>query len=238
MIHYVLEDTVAVVTMNSGENRLNQKFLEAFLDVLDSIESDTQAGALVVRSAHDKIWSNGADLDWLLPAVQREGTQVAEEFLKTCMTCFRRILTYPMITVAAINGHVFAGGAIMACAFDFRFMRSDRGYFCLPAIDLKLPLLPGMDALIRKALPMNSFEMQFTGMRLTAKACRDEHIVHKTCHNDVLMEEAMTFAKSMNKDRATLHAMKSMAFSDILRIMDKEDPLHIEKQAAMLANRA
>ena len=45
---------------------------------------------------------------------------------------FARVLAFPRITVAAINGHAFAGGGMLALAHDFRVMRSDRGYFCLP----------------------------------------------------------------------------------------------------------
>jgi len=70
---YVVNDNVAVLTMNNGENRFNLDSLEAFLAVLDEIEAESNVNALVTTSAHDKIWSNGIDLDWLLPALQKEG---------------------------------------------------------------------------------------------------------------------------------------------------------------------
>jgi hypothetical protein len=37
---------------------------------------------------------------------------------------FIRMLTFPMITVAALNGHVFAAGAMFALAHDYRVMRA------------------------------------------------------------------------------------------------------------------
>ena len=46
------------------------------------------------------------------------------------------------------------------------------------------------------------------------------------------MDEALTFAKSMNKDRKTLGIMKVISFTEILRIMDEADPGHIEKMSA------
>ena len=234
LVDYTLDDHVAVVTMDSGENRFNLNFLDAFLDVLDKIENETEAGALVVWSANEKIWSNGIDLDWLLPAVQSEGPELAKKFFSTLMHFLRRLLTYPMITVAAINGHAFAGGALLACAFDLRFMRSDRGFFCLPEIDLKFPFLPGMNAIMNKAMPTKSLEMQFTGARLNAQECEKHGIVMKACPLDNLMDEVMAFAKTMNKDRATLAAMKNISFAEIIRIMEEADPIYIQKQIAGL----
>ena len=167
-IEYRLDEQVAVVTMKSGENRFNPEFLEAFEGLLDEIEHRTEATALLVGSAHEKIWSNGLDLEWLESESARD-PDAAARISQRLMRFLRRLLTYPLITIAAINGHAFAGGAIMACAFDFRFMRTDRGYFCFPGVDLGIAILPGMDAILKKALPTPMvLEAQLTGKRYTA----------------------------------------------------------------------
>jgi enoyl-CoA hydratase/carnithine racemase len=41
-------------------------------------------------------------------------------------------------TVAAINGHFCAAGAMLGLAFDMRVMRTDKGMFFVPAVDLGL----------------------------------------------------------------------------------------------------
>ncbi len=229
LIEYELDENVAVVTMNSGENRFTLAFLDEFLSVLDTIENDTEANVLVVRSSHEKIFSNGIDLDWLASFIQKNDLDTVKKFLYTMNSLFKRLLIYPMPTVAAITGHAFAGGAIMCCAFDFRFMRSDRGFFCFPEVDLGIPFLPGMLALAEKAIPMYKLEeMQYTGKRLTAYECEEHHIVMKACHIDDLMNEALSFAKGLNKGRKIIRAMKEGMYKDIVRVMDEEDPLIIE----------
>jgi len=228
LIEYERDENVAVVTMNSRENKFNLPFLDEFLSLLDTIENDTDANVLVVKSAHEKIFSNGIDLDWLTPFIQND-PETVKKFIYTLNKLLRRLLIYPMPTIAAITGHAFASGAIMCCAFDFRFMRSDRGFFCFPEVDLGIPFLPGMIAIVEKAIPMYKFEeMKYTAKRLTAYECEEHHIIMKACHINDLMGEVLAFARGLNKRREVIGEMKKRMYKDILRVMDTEDPPVIE----------
>jgi len=226
---YSVDNSVAIITMNSDENRFNPTFLKGFLKVLDQVERENSVRTVVVRSAHEKIFSNGIDLEWLVPVIQKNDLKTAKKFFYQLNELFKRLVTYPMITIAAINGHAFAGGAIMACAFDFRFMRSDRGFFCFPEVDLGIPFLPGMNALLKKAIPMYKVEeMQYTGSRLTAYDCHEHHIILKTCPLNELMDDVLEFAHGLNKERKIIREMKLRLNRDIVRIMDVEDPPYID----------
>lgn len=223
-----LDESVAIVMMNNGENRFNPDFLNAFSALLDDIEQNTEAKTLIIASSHEKIFSNGLDLEWLLPVVQAEDTETAKAFFNQLMQFFKRVLNYPLLTIAAISGHAFAGGAIFTGAFDFRFMRSDRGFFCIPEVDLGIPFLPGMLALLRKAIPEYVFnEMQYTGKRLTAAECEAHHIIHKAHSHEMLMPETLAFAKTLNKNRNTIAEMKKRANCAITHAIDVEDPPYI-----------
>ncbi len=227
-VEFILDEKVAVVSLNDGENRFNPEFLEAFLRVLDTIEQETEARTLVVRATDEKIFCNGIDLNWLAPLLKSGEKEPIKAFLFKLNDLFKRIILYPMPTIAAITGHAFAGGAILACAFDFRFMRTDRGFFCFPEVDLNIPFLPGMIALIKKAIPMYKFEeMQYTGKRLTGQECEAHHIVMKACHINDLMNEALAFAKTLDKQRMIIREMKKRLYKDIIRTIDEEDPLYI-----------
>ena len=229
LVEYAIQEHVATVTLNDGENRFNPDFLNSFLNTLDVIEASTDATTLAVTSSHEKIFSNGIDLEWLISVLQNKELSRAKEFFYLLNRLFKRIVTYPLVTIAAISGHAFAGGAILCCAFDFRFMRSDRGYFCFPEVDLGIPLLPGMNALLTKAMPMYMVEyMQYTGVRLTADQCVDHHIVHKACPMETLMEETTAFAMAIDKRRPVVAEMKRRLHAAVVRAIDIDDVSYIE----------
>ena len=58
------------------------------------------------------------------------------------------MLIFPVPTIAALNGHAFAAGMMLALAHDYRVMRDDRGFLCLPEVDLHMPFAPGMNSII------------------------------------------------------------------------------------------
>jgi Delta3-Delta2-enoyl-CoA isomerase len=135
-----------------------------------------------------------------------------------------------------MNGHAFGGGAILACACDFRFMKSDRGFFCFPEIDISIPFLPGMLAIIEKSIPYYKMEeLVFTGKRTGATELAAHHVVMKACENEaVLMQEAHTFAKAFAKKRPIFGEMKKRLHQKIFEVMDKEDPPYIEQLQLMM----
>jgi Delta3-Delta2-enoyl-CoA isomerase len=229
LVEFHVEGHVAVASMNNGENRFNPAFLDALLGTLDAIETRTEATVLVLRSSHEKIFSNGIDLEWLVSIIQKKDLATAKAFFYRFNDLIKRLLTYPLITVAAISGHAFAAGAIFGCAFDFRFMRSDRGFFCLPEVDLGLCFLPGMNAVLSRVIPSDTLvEMQLTGVRLTADMCLAHHIVKGAYHHHQLMDEVMAFAQQVNKQRSTVGELKARLNRSVIRSIDVEDVAYIE----------
>ena len=149
-------ETVGIITMNNGENRHNPEFVRALLQAFDEIEADPAIASVIIASSDAKNWSQGIDLAWMTTAMTTSDLQGIRDFMYGLNRMFIRILLYPMPVIAQINGHAFGDGSIMACACDFRFMKSDRGFFCFPEIDISIPFLPGMLALLRKALPITN----------------------------------------------------------------------------------
>ncbi len=158
-------DHVYVLAMDNDENRFNAESMAALHSCLDDFDGVDGSRALVTTGT-GKFFSNGLDLDWLMS----DGADSGPEFMTEVHRLFGRILFNDAPTAAAINGHAFAGGAMLATVHDFRVMRSDRGYFCIPEVDLGLPLTDGMTAALQSRIPASTLhEAVVTGKRWGAE---------------------------------------------------------------------
>ena len=210
--------SVYVMHWHDDENRFNRKSVDAINAALDQVESVDGSCALVT-TGEGKFYSNGLDLDWIMSAGD-EGNG----FLDEVHAIFGRILAFPGMTVAAINGHAFAAGAMFATAHDFRVMREDRGYWCLPEVDLGLPLTPAMAAVITAKLPRESaHEAIMTGQRYDAVEAQMAGIVNFTSPEDDVLADAIDLATEYaDKSRAVIAAHKKLIYADALRVINGE----------------
>jgi len=224
------KETVAVLTMNNKENRMNLNFANAMIKALDEILEDKGIFSVVIASSDEKNWSQGIDLQWLMERRAADDLQAIRSFLSRMNDVFKKLLLYPMPVIAAINGHAFGNGALLSCTCDFRFMRSDKGFFCFPEVDVSIPFLPGMIAFTRKAIPEYKYqEMVYTGKRFTAPELEEHHVIRKACKDqEELTRESMDFAKTLEKKRGIFGELKKRMYKSIVEVLDKEDPKFIE----------
>jgi enoyl-CoA hydratase/carnithine racemase len=166
----------------------------------------------------------------MMAKMQQKDLQGIRDFMYGINSIFKRVLLYPMPVIACLNGHAAANGAILACACDFRFMRSDKGFFFFPEIDIGIPFLPGMIAFLKKAIPYDKFnEMTLTGRRCTASEMAASGVLVKACESEEsLIAETMAFAKALQKKRGVFGEMKRRLHAGIIEVIEKEDPKYIE----------
>ncbi|MFI5314608.1 MAG: enoyl-CoA hydratase/isomerase family protein [Myxococcota bacterium] len=216
MIESKREGSVAVVQMRSGENRFNPPFIRELSRALDEAEHAEEPTALVL-TGDGKFFSNGLDLAWM----SGEGREQAGEVLSGMLGIFARLLASPIPSVAALNGHAFAGGAMLALACDFRVMRTDRGYFCIPEVDLGLPLHPGMAALIQARLPkLAAHEAIMTGRRYGAVEALERGIIDYATPVVDLLPKALSIAGPLaGKNRTVLQTHRRLLYGDVLKLL-------------------
>lgn len=238
IIEWEKDESVAIIKLNNGENRQNLVFAQTLNRVLDEILDDPAIYAAVITSTDPKNWSQGIDIDWLGKQFQDQAFDNIKQFMYTMNNVFKKLLLLPIPVIASINGHAFGNGAILSCACDFRFMKSDRGYFCFPEVDLGIPFLPGMIAFVRKAVPEYQFNnMKLTGKRAGAEELAAHHVIEKACPDaDAVLAESLAFAKTFHKKRGIFGEHKKRLHGHIITVLDSEDPKHIEPLALMIAD--
>ncbi|MFC8526073.1 enoyl-CoA hydratase-related protein [Nocardia sp. NPDC057227] len=203
------EGDIAVLTLGTDENRFSPDRLDAVGAHLDAVERDA-SGLITIGTG--KFYSNGLDLEWLLANGDH-----AEEYVARVQELFARILTFPMPTVAAVNGHSFGAGAMLGLAHDYRLMRADRGYYCFPEVDIDIVFTPGMAALIQaKLTPQAALTAMTTGRRFGADEALAAGLVDGTAAEPELLTAALArLAPLTGKNPATVAGIKATMFGGV-----------------------
>lgn len=219
MISLDKQGNVFILRMQNGENRYNPDTIGELHDALGKVEAAADPVALVTIG-EGKFYSNGLDLDWMSKA----GAKEAFENIGLVHGLLARLLGFPCITVAALNGHAFAAGAMVALAHDFRVMRNDRGYFCLPEVDIGMTFTASMESLITARLSkFTAHEAMVTGRRYTSAEALAGSIVHQSVGEAEVLPAAIALAeKAMKADRKTVAGIKRSLYKETLAIMAKE----------------
>jgi enoyl-CoA hydratase/carnithine racemase len=207
---------VTIMRMDAGENRFNPGSLDSLEAAFDAV--DASAGpAAVVLTGTGKFFSNGLDLEWMGAAPEGEPQKVVVRV----QSLLARMLVSPVSIVAAVNGHAFAAGAMLALACDEAVMREDRGFFCLPEVDINIPFTPGMSALIRSRLPTRTArEAMLTGRRYGGPEAVEAGIVDEAVAEVDLLNRAIARAEALaSKDRGVVGAIKSEMYTYVVETL-------------------
>lgn len=208
-------EAVFVLHLDDGENRFNLDTVAELSRLVAVVEAASGPRALVTVG-EGKFWSNGLDLDWLTANQPR-----APELLLAVHELFAQVVAAGVPTVAALQGHCYAAGAMLALAHDIRIMREDRGFFCLPEIDIRLAFSPGMSALVSSKLtPQVAHEAMVFGRRYGGVDAASLRIVDETASESDILPRAIAVAASLaGKDSATLATIKRTLYAPVLRAL-------------------
>jgi enoyl-CoA hydratase/carnithine racemase len=206
------KDDVFVLDLGDEENRFHPDWIAGVNAALDEVEQADGARALVT-AATGKFFSTGLDLDWLTANGER-----VVEYVTSVHNLFARVLTLPLFTVAALQGHTFAAGAMLSLAHDVRVMRADRGFWCLPEVDINIPFTPGMSALIQARLDrQTAHEAMTTGRRFGGQDALAAGIVEHAVAEDAVRGTAVELATAQTgKAGVTLSTIKSRLYTAAL----------------------
>ncbi len=187
---------------------------------LDGVEADSATQAVFMRG-EGKNFSQGLDLEYLMAH-----PDIFSSFVTDTMHLAARLLTFPVPVVSLINGHAFGLGAMLVLASDYAVMRGDRGFFCLPEIDIGMTLTVRMNALVKARLSARAIrETLLTGGRLTGEQARSLGIVDAVGDESELEALALQVSVPMvGKPRELLSGLKYGLHHELIDLMLSDAP--------------
>ena len=188
------EPTTTEPTAEPGnpENVFSPDLLDSLDAALDEVEASEGPAALVTTGA-GRFYSNGLDL-----GVVASDPAGLPAYVTRVQRLFARVLRLELPTVAAVNGHAFGAGAMLAVSHDHRVMRSDRGYWNLPEARLGMPFPAGMNTLVTTRLghPVASTAM-LTARRYPAAEAVSAGIAHEAVDAESVLDRAVAVAAEL-----------------------------------------
>ncbi len=208
---------VFVLRLGDAENAFNRVWIDAFLAALVEVDSLEGPRSLVLVG-EGKFFSNGMDLAYLF-----SGAEDASAFVGDVYRMFAKVLAAPYPTVAAINGHAFAGGAMLALACDRRLLREDRGFVCINEVAIGLTLADGPWALIRSKLAPQTAHIAVTSAhRFGGTAAVDAGLVDGVAMAEELEAAAVALAASLATTAGPVLArLKATMYADALDLLGR-----------------
>jgi enoyl-CoA hydratase/carnithine racemase len=204
---------IHVVTLCNGPNMIDPTWQTRMLEVLDAVEADCEGNAGLVLAGEGKFFSNGLNVEVVMGL---EGEEMAR-FGARMGQIMGRLLTLPVPTVAAVNGHAFAAGAFLALACDYRLMREDRGWICISEVDVGVPIsAPMMDLMRDKLPPQTTRDAVLTGKRYAADDAIAAGLADGKAAEADLVAEAKKLAGSLaSKQRRIFKTLKRTLYAEV-----------------------
>ncbi|KAI9309427.1 ClpP/crotonase-like domain-containing protein [Cunninghamella echinulata] len=188
------EGDVFILHLHHKDNRFDTEFCKSILLALQTIEdifvtAEETLDMALVTVGDGKIFSNGLDLGHAVSYTP---------FMDVFLSLLKKLVSFCIPTIAALNGHAFAGGCMFAMAHDYRVMRSDRGYICMNEVEFGAPLHPGMSAVLEYKLQPTVFrDMVLRAYRFPAKEALEKGIVDAIAPENEVLPTAKAFAAKL-----------------------------------------
>ena len=171
-------------------NALNSHVLEELDKTLDAIDIN-KIRALIITGAGEKSFVAGADIGEMSSLTKKEG----EAFGKKGNDVFRKIETFPIPVIAAINGFALGGGCEISMSCDIRIC-SDNAIFVQPEVGLGItPGFGGTQRLARIVGPGMAKQMIYTAKNIKADEAFRIGLVNDVYPQAELLNEAKKMAE-------------------------------------------
>ncbi|HVN02983.1 MAG TPA: enoyl-CoA hydratase/isomerase family protein [Bryobacteraceae bacterium] len=182
-----------ILTMARGKaNALNAALVEELYTAVCAAADDSSVRGLVLASGRPRFFSSGFDIREVF-SYDRDGMG---RFFGGFIDLYESLYKFAKPVVAALSGHTFAGGAILAIACDFRIMAEGDFGFALNEINLGLALSPSIRRMLADAIGVaRAREVLLFGEPLTPRRALEIGLVRELAPAEQVREKAIACAR-------------------------------------------
>ena len=225
-VDYEVKDKIAIITINRPKalNALNSEVLDDLNAVLDGVDIN-EIRCLILTGAGDKSFVAGADIGEMSTLTKAEG----EAFGKKGNDIFRRLETFPIPVIAAINGFALGGGCEISMSCDFRIC-ADSAVFGQPEVGLGItPGFGGTQRLARLVGAGMAKQMIYTARNIKADEALRIGLVNQVVTLEELLPTAEKLASTIAKNAPIAVRACKKAINDGLEV-DMDKAIEIEEK--------
>jgi enoyl-CoA hydratase/carnithine racemase len=184
---------LSILTLARGKaNALNYALIDELCGAVAAAAADDSVRGLVLASNRPRFFSSGFDIREVF-AYDRDGMTT---FFGRFIELYESLYRFPKPVVAALSGHTFAGGAILAIACDFRIMAEGDYGFALNEINLGLAVSPTMCSMLTDAVGIAyGREILLFGEPLTPARAREIGLVRELAPAEQVRDRAIACAR-------------------------------------------
>jgi len=225
-INYEEEDEIGIITISRPKalNALNSQVLDELSETLDNIDI-SHISALIITGEGQKAFVAGADISEMSKLTKKE----AESFSMKGNNVFRKIETFEVPVIAAVNGFALGGGCELSLSCDIRIC-SDNAIFGQPEVGLGItPGFGGTQRLARTIGVGMAKQMIFTGQNIKAEEALKIGLVNAVYPKEELMNEAKKLASLIAKNSKNAVRQSKKAINEGLQV-DIDSGIKIEQE--------
>ena len=158
------------------------------------LELSASSSRAIVLTGQGKIFGAGVDLPRLLEG----GVEYVRRFLPALDDVLATLFFCPKPVVAAVNGHAIAGGCLLACCADRRFMAAGKGRIGVPElrVGVPFPTVP-MEIMRARTAPSHYEEVILGGETYAPEEARLRGLIDVVVAEEELLVEAVKAAESL-----------------------------------------
>lgn len=232
-------DDVIIVSMNSNSvNKQDPDFFNDLHECFDHLDNE-YPHVPVILTGNEKLFSVGIDFEYCLELFSKQNLNDIKTWFKQFSDAILRVYESNRMTVAAVNGHCFAGGLILALCCDFRFGVQGNSKFSLNEVPVGIPMPATYADIIKYRIgEKNASDAILSGTIYDSHQAKEMNFLHNVVAKQDLLEVSLKQARCITKDawHAYVHSKMILQAPIIEKIKSQSLPYDLEETIKVISS--